>query len=211
MSIVYQDALSVCGLYVQKTDRNQDTIFRILESKITALLQESVSTRVEDNLVALQALILYQIIRLFDGDVRQRANAERHLELLDIWTLRLQQNYLQAVFSSKAGYDHWVLIESIRRTTMISVILRSLYFAMRDGYCQLVPLLASLSVSTKSSRLWKMAEDEWHGAKRNSQVLTYAEFTDEWNKGNVNGVDEYEKLLLMACKYANVAGKMSCV
>lgn len=92
---------------------------------------------------------------------------------------------------------------------MISVLLRSLYCAMKDGYCALVPLLASLSVSTMGSQLWNMAEDEWYKAESNTQVLTYAEFTDEWNKGNVNSVEEYEKMLLMACRFANVTGKIS--
>ena len=81
----------------------------MLDCKLVALVQASASFyRVEDNLLVLQALILYQIIRLFDGDVRQRANAERHLELLDSWTLRLQQNYFQALETpgTESEYDH---------------------------------------------------------------------------------------------------------
>ncbi|KAG0646169.1 Transcription factor gsfR2 [Hyphodiscus hymeniophilus] len=206
MPDIYQDALSICSLYVQKTPRNQGAIFRMLDSKLDTLLRISDSARVEDNLLSLQCLILYQIIRLLDGDAQQRINAERHLELLDLWTLRLQQNYFQAISSTRVGYDNWVLIESIRRTTMVSVILRASYFAMRDGYCELVDLLSTLSVSTRSSRVWKM-EDEWEEGKSTSEVLTYAEFTNEWNKGRVDGIEEYEKLLLVACRYAKVAGK----
>jgi hypothetical protein len=192
MPSAYQAALSICSLYLQKTSQNQDMIFRMLDGEIAALLQESNPCSVEGNLLAVQALILYQIIRLFDGDVRQRANAERHLELLDLWSLRLQQNYFQAFSCPKGAYGHWILIENIRRTTM---------GAMKDGYCELVPLLATLYVSTQSNRLWKtLEEEEWHDTKSANEVLTYAEYTDEWNKGNVTGVGEYEKMLLVACR-----------
>ena len=137
MPKIYQNALSICSIYVQKTPRNRDALFRMLDNKIDTLLLESNSATVEDNLLAFQALILYQTIRLFDGDKQQHAKAERHLALLDLWTLWLQQNYNQAISSPKGGYAKWVLIESIRRTTMVSVFLRCLSSALKHGYCEL--------------------------------------------------------------------------
>ena len=206
---LYQDVLTLCSLYLHQTPRNRDCIFRILDCKVTALVKASPSllSSVEDNLLALQALILYQIIRLFDGDIRQRVNAERHLELLDSWTLRLQQNYFQALETpgTEPVYDHWVLIESIRRTTMVSVVLRGLYAVMKDGYCELVPLLCTLPVSN-TGRLWKTAEMNWWEQTSSQEVVTYLEFLEKWNAGNVSRVDEYEKLLLVFCRHANGTG-----
>ncbi len=100
--------------YIHKTPRNQNAVFHTLDRKLAALIQGATPLlcRVRENLLALQALILYQVIQLFDGDVRRRAIGERHLELLDSWTLRLQQNYCQVltmpVEESPSG--HWVLL-----------------------------------------------------------------------------------------------------
>jgi hypothetical protein len=173
----YQDVLGICSLYNHKTSSNQSTIFRMLDSKIATLIQTSGSLlyNLEGNLLALQALILYQLIRLFDGDPRQRSNGERHLELLDSWTLRLQQN-LNDTFDTTAvcggGYRQWVLEESVRRTTMMSVVLRSLYGFMKFGVCELVPLLATLPVS-KNSKLWKSPERIVRGNGKENGLLSY--------------------------------------
>jgi len=179
----------------------------MLDSKLDKLIRNSTTSlgRVKDNLLALQALVLYQIIRLLDGDVRQRVNAERHLQLLDSWTLSLQQNYYQVLGMSedKNSYRYWVLIESIRRTTMISVLLRTLCSVVKVGYCELVPLLSALPVSN-TAHLWTAPDTEWrnqHSAD-NDEVLTYVEWTQKWNAGNVNEIDEYEKLLLVTCHHA---------
>jgi len=178
----------------------------MLDCKLATLIQDSASflCRLKDNLLALQALILYQVIRLFDGDVRQRANAERHLELLDSWTLRLHQNYSQVLTmpGKESTYGHWVLMESIRRTTMISVLLRSFYCVMKDGYCELAPLMCTLPVSN-TAHLWKALETgRGEDLTNKGEVLTYVEWARQWNAGNVNSIDEYEKLLLVTCRHA---------
>lgn len=69
---VYQGALGVCSPYIQRTPQNRQAIFRTLDCKVAALVQTSTAllARVEDNLLALQALILYQVIQLFDGEVK---------------------------------------------------------------------------------------------------------------------------------------------
>ena len=193
--------------YTHKTPRNRNAIFQILDCKLANLIHDStlLLCRLKDNLLALQALILYQIIRLFDGDARQLANAERHLELLDSWTLRLHQNYFQVLSRSEkdSAYSHWVLVESIRRTTMVSVLLRSLFSVMKDGHCQLVPLMCTLPVSNKG-RLWKGPEIDWseENLTNEGEVLTYVEWARQWNAGNVHSIDEYEKLLLVTCRHA---------
>jgi hypothetical protein len=182
----------------------------MLDCKLATLVEGStfLLCRVKDNLLALQALILYQVIRLFDGDVRQRANAEQHLELLDSWTLHLHQNYSQVLtMPGKESYGHWVLVESIRRTTMVSVLLRSLYCVMEDGYCQLVPLMCTLPVSN-TAQLWKAPETEWgnQDLTDKGELLMYVEWARQWNAGNVNSIDEYENLLLVTCRHATGTG-----
>ncbi len=179
----------------------------MLDCKLAALVKDSSSflCQVKDNLLALQVFILYQFIRLFDGDVRQRVNAERDLELLDSWTLRLHQNYCQVPIKlgKESTYGHWVLVESIRRTTMMSVLLRGAYSVMKDGHCQLTPLMCTLPVSNMA-RLWKTPETELgnQDLAEKGEVQTYLEWTRQWNAGDVKCIGEYEKLLLVSCRHA---------
>jgi len=192
---------------MQKTTQNRKAIFQILDKKLTALIQNSADMlcRLKDNLLALQALILYQIIRLFDDDIQQRANAEQHLELLDLWTLSLHQNYFQILLvpEGESTYKRWVLVESIRRTTMLSVLLRSVVFGNQNGYCQLVPLLCTLPVSD-AAHLWNIPETEWgnEDLTHKVEVLTYAKWVQQWNAGNISGIDRFGKMLLVTCRYA---------
>jgi hypothetical protein len=180
-------------------------IFRILDFKLASLVQQSsVWLSPEDNLLGLQALILYQIIRIFDGDIRQRANAERNFALVNCWTLRLHQNYFDTEQrSSTETYKNWILLESIRRTIMVSVLLRDLFTAMKDGVCELVPLMTNLPVSSMG-KLWNTADQgSWKGSSNSEALVTYGEFVNSWNSGTVTEIEEYEKMLLVACRHAN--------
>jgi hypothetical protein len=86
---------------------------------------------------------------------------------------------------------------------MMSVVLRSLYGFMKFGVCELVPLLATLPVS-KNSKLWKSPERIVKGNGKENGLLSYWDFTQEWNTGKVGfgEVEEYEKFLLVTCRHA---------
>jgi hypothetical protein len=204
---IYQDALSVCSLYMHKTTQNTGAVFQVLDSKVNYLVTAStfLPCDILSNLFALQALLIYQIIRVFDGDPRQRAYAERDFDLLDSWTLRLHANYFEAEQASAHLRNHprWIVLESIRRTVMVSVLLRDLYGAMKDNVLTLVPLISQLPVSTNNG-LWKRTEDSETEDEAVSEVIfTYGEFTQKWNEGCVTGIDDYGKTLLVACRHAN--------
>jgi hypothetical protein len=203
----YQDLLSICALHCQKTAQNKAIAFKILDDKVNSLLTRAKTSfcSVEDRLLHVQALLLYQFMRLFDGDIRQRANAERDFEHLEAWTIELHQTYAACgnKLSWESPYRQWVLFESIRRTIMMSVVLQSAYSAIRDGFCYLVPFLSSLPMSTNAG-LWKASEYNWWQTANqpSSTILTYGEYVEEWNRGKVLEVDAYEKMLLVACRHA---------
>jgi hypothetical protein len=54
------------------------------------------------------------------------------------------------------------------------------------------------------SVLWKMTENNWwQGVSHSSlNLLTYGEYVEEWNRGKVSELGEYEKILLVACRHA---------
>lgn len=202
--VVYQDVLSICSLYMHETQRNRSMVFRILDLKIASLMQQSTTwVAIEEFLLGLQALLLYQIIRIFDGDIRQRANAERSFAIMDTWTVRLHQNYADAEQRScDEPHKNWILIESIRRTMMVSVFVRDLFAGMKEGVCHLVPLMTNLPVSTHG-RLWNTADQElWKSSSNSECLVTYGDFVVAWNSGAAVDVEDYEKILLVACRHA---------
>jgi len=79
---------------MHQTPQNREMVSSILDFKLATLIQQSdLWLTPKANLLGLQALLLYQIIRIFDGDDRQRANAERNFQPLDTWTAQLHQSY----------------------------------------------------------------------------------------------------------------------
>ena len=69
-----QDAYAACAIYSTKTDQNAFVAWTVIESKANELLlsPNQASWSSLDLLAAVQALLIFQFIRLFDGDIRQR-------------------------------------------------------------------------------------------------------------------------------------------
>ena len=160
----------------------------------------------EETLVGVQALVIYQIIRLFDGDIRQRANAERHFPLLETWTCRLRSLANNLMSDNSVAqwslYQRWIFIESARRTVMMSTMVQGMYNVVKNGVCSLVPFLATLPISINGA-LWNMSEEEWWQSTLGlgSELLPYSEFVDEWSSGAAMQIDAFETILLVACKH----------
>ncbi|KAI1308018.1 hypothetical protein F5Y03DRAFT_350850 [Xylaria venustula] len=113
-----------------------------------------VTLSLSEHLVRVQALFIYQYIRLFDGDIRSRAQAERHDMVLQDWKAQMWEcakfdAYLlrtldggSLVILNPLGKHHqpttqmwrdWILAESVRRIyTTVSYTL-SVYLTLRDG------------------------------------------------------------------------------
>jgi hypothetical protein len=84
----------------------------------------------------------------------------------------------------------------------MSIFLKAIYYAIKDGFCDKVPEMAGLPLTVKGE-LWEAkSEGEWMQATRGTQpdVLTYHEFVEVWDGGRVgNDVENFQKMLLVAC------------
>jgi hypothetical protein len=200
-----QDVYLICGAYLSKTAANENLIFRILSTKLEDLIaKRQFYCSFEDELASVQALTIYQTIRLFDGDIRQRGMAEAQFHLLDAWAMRLRQQieFDHSLSIQTSPYRKWLLIESVRRTVLMSFFLKAIYFAIKDGFCDKVPDMAGLPL-TAQGELWEVnSESEWMQATRGTQpdVLTYHEFVEVWDGGRVgDDVEIFQRMLLVAC------------
>jgi hypothetical protein len=107
-----------------------------------------------EQLARVQALFIYQFIRLFDGDIRQRAQAEALIPTLKGWNNRLWESAdlnacletsfdFAGLFSQCSGaksfddpsgqqWRDWLLAESVRRIWLIGNYVQGIYLMMRD-------------------------------------------------------------------------------
>ncbi|KAI0126007.1 hypothetical protein BJ170DRAFT_457465 [Xylariales sp. AK1849] len=95
-----QDAYAVCAAYSMKNMSNASLVLGIVESKAMGLVYspDQISWNPLQQLAALQALVMYQLIRWFDGDIRQRALADQAESVLDSWMTALQARVGQRLF-----------------------------------------------------------------------------------------------------------------
>ncbi|KAM0563587.1 hypothetical protein ACHAPJ_001311 [Fusarium lateritium] len=165
-SAVLQDALAVCALNAMTNPANM-SIIKTEVARRAALLIDAVekvlahSSTVElDLLPPVQALLIYQCIRLFSTrDITQQAQAERDLVHLSSWSAKLQQKILP--FSATEDWMDWVRQESIRRTVLFVEFLIGVYRFLKFGWDSAEGKVAHLGFTAQAA-LWEAkSAAEW--------------------------------------------------
>jgi hypothetical protein len=170
-----QVAYTALSTYSNRTEANADMIMKIVDDQATKLLLENgvvfddfggeiqpgsgntATLSLVEELARVHALIIYQTICLFDGDIRSRHLAERRFQVLIRWvtqlvesashrltqsllagdTLLLTQRAHHSNSSHKTNaqrlWETWILAESIRRTWLTSMGLYAAYFILQQG------------------------------------------------------------------------------
>ncbi|KAJ5569437.1 uncharacterized protein N7459_008867 [Penicillium hispanicum] len=164
-----QVAYATLASYIHRTPATTDTILQIIEDRSNDLLQENGAIldmlgaeewadREEQDvdlfaqLTRLHALMVYQIIGLFDGDIRSRRVAEGHMAVQDSWAGKLFHSAAKTLSDTHAAATHlvgclpkpftfsqqqwylWLLSESIRRTWLVAVSITAVFSALQRGW-----------------------------------------------------------------------------
>ena len=168
-----QDAYSALSCYLQRTESNEQIVFHIIQDRAKQLVNEygissegsslenigysPVTLDALEHTARVQALLVYQILGLFDGDIRMRHLAESHIPVLNSWMIEMVEHASQAaslgssvVWSTDeqkgAGYSlsdiahygnlawySWILAESIRRTWLVASGIQAIYMIIQQG------------------------------------------------------------------------------
>jgi hypothetical protein len=195
-----RSAFGVSSMYSLINDSNRASLFRILDAEVFALLELSEDSSLLDELARLQALVLYQTIRLFHGGVEQRFTAEQQQSLVMSWAMKLlsrAEAELRHLESEK--YTSWMLAESIRRTALVVYMLYGVNSIVREGFCVGFPTLSKLPVSTTPT-YWDSEAAYRVCTESASVTLTYENFTDLWLVSTPKTLQPLEKFLLIPCK-----------
>jgi hypothetical protein len=231
-----QDAYMALTCYIHKTEANKQTALRIIEDRAQQLIA-AVASHDDDDininnngnaesceldiLSRVHALLVYQFIGLYDGDIRLRHVCEGHMPVLDAWCYRLVQytayplgltdgSYSSAA-QSAGHFEHaaglslgdkcwmsWILAESIQRTWIIATAIHHFYAMSKDLQPMNCPHTAEM-VFTSREGLWSArSAAKWEGIVSGVDVgftrLAGCEklFTDF----HPSNVDEFAKMIL---------------
>jgi hypothetical protein len=225
-----QVAYATLASYVYRTPANTEIVLRIVEDRSNDLLLENgavldqttagkwvdVAGRHDDlwgQLTRLHALLVYQMIGLFDGDVRARHVAEGHMAIQDSWAGKLFSTARTALSSEQDSIAHlanclpklstylqqqwysWILSESIRRTWLVAVSLSPVFSVLQQrwGTCP------GGIMYTNRSGLWNAssaAEWERQCLEKNVAFLQRFECARLFHYAKPADVDEFGMAML---------------
>ncbi|KAF6790740.1 C6 finger domain-containing protein [Colletotrichum sojae] len=189
-------------LFDQMLDREMEGLVESSAAAEYSIMDQhrSLETTVAKSVSRLQALILYQIIRLFSDRGRDLAKAKAQEALFASWTreLQLQVQLLQQTLPACSGVssvgpappsiDRDVL-EAAYRTILISYEVRAVHSVLAYKNCPVWGDLFAIVVPPSLS-----------GPK----VLMYPDYVVEWDRGSapeVTGEDgRFRDLIVAACK-----------
>lgn len=202
----YQDSVSLSALYLCKTSANSALITNTINYKIARLIANSRTWSLPEHLAAVQTMIIYQIMRLFDPSLNDQDQAQKHNLLLDAWAAQLwKRSFIEPTVLANC-HDTWVFNESLRRTVLMAVFIRCAWSTYtRCGLASQVSVLARIPF-TKDAQAWKAQPEEWNSTilpqlLETDNLTVYTDFTDVWKSDDeLQTLDPFGKLLLAASR-----------
>jgi hypothetical protein len=208
-----QDALGACALHGAKNRVNAPFVMRMVECRADDILAAP-PPPADDRLEALarvHALLLLQIVRVFDGDIAARAAAERAIGALEGAAMALLPFIdfqepegvlsLYPLEDTRSFWLEWVFMESARRTYLIVFFFTQLFrlFLGIPPMCDGKMFLAH--GWTLSAHLWS-AEDAVDFAiawrEKRHFMVTHSDFMGVLRDARADDVEVFGKILLTA-------------
>jgi hypothetical protein len=201
-------AFGVSAIYVCMNESNQSMLFRTIDSEVSELLKPATGSTLLEDLSKMQALVLYQIIRMFHDDLKQRTLAEQQQSLLGTRALQLLRRGDVELRDIQPTWETWLLTETIRRTVIVTFMVHAVYSIFKMGICPELPTLSVLPVSTRQDFWSSRAAYREHSAE--DETMKYTEFTAFWLASPSRKLDAFEKMILVACKGIEPVEALSC-
>ncbi|KAI8632254.1 hypothetical protein F5Y19DRAFT_356678 [Xylariaceae sp. FL1651] len=125
-------AFSVCLLYTNQTVSNRGVVLRVLHENVTDLKNtaSAMTLTPQEKLARVHALMFYQTIRMFDGDITLGQQADDDMALLESWNkdlCKVRDNLddlaeadIEIVRQNQPeSWERWIFAESLRRTCIM--------------------------------------------------------------------------------------------
>lgn len=216
---VLRDAFAACTIAMTRNSANDSlvsseisrrarTLMEVAETAISLMPPGSQSIFDLDLLTYIQAMLIYQCIRLFaTGDIVQQTQAELDAESLARWIDILQvQHQLSEDNSScitqlaESSWKGWIHAESIRRTMIFAELLDGTYSFLKTGWYQPSARLAQLSFTGQVAMWDARSLADWHDAmiQKPWVELTLSSFGDDIKAACPGDLDELGIIILVS-------------
>ncbi len=197
-----QDAYRVCEIVSFGNGQDPETQLSILKPKLEALeIEHRQIACFVDLLASTQALMLYLVICLFNTSPDLRRTGEHYCHLLDLWTHDLWEQAPSELSHSFDPWQAWYFAESVRRSILISRIIRGVYASSKQGY-HVHTLYTEALPFDPQTLLWDaQSAGDWATCTPSTrpQMLSYREYVNGYASGTLAPTGLFERLLLTAC------------
>ncbi|KAF2178892.1 hypothetical protein K469DRAFT_598139 [Zopfia rhizophila CBS 207.26] len=208
-----QDAHATCALYIAQNETNAIFVTRHITDRVNELLEMATPTKPLEILARAHALILYQSMHVFGGDIRHNSQVDSTLQHLEASGYAIH-NLLQGktdpptsplpLYPSTAARQAWkafILREACRRTLLIAFQFISMCHLLRgrQSYCSNHEALASHV--TYSAHLWKASSAFEFAVAWNEKrhfLVKDLDFTEVLETAQPEDIDVFGRMLLVA-------------
>ncbi|KAJ5371983.1 hypothetical protein N7517_003989 [Penicillium concentricum] len=208
-----QDILGLCALYDRKTEANQGLVHRIITQLADRLIVDFAHLSALEQLASVQAMTLLQIIRLFDGDIRLRGDAERTEPLFVEWIRQLQHQTQQLlgtredmacqISSETTGsWQNWLYAESLRRTIIMGYTLQGLYCFLKNGWDDSHHEFGILSFFAQKALWAASSEPQWKSClnKHDPLAVRFNTWDEDISAAKPTDIDDLGMTMMVLVK-----------
>ncbi|CEJ57322.1 hypothetical protein PMG11_06019 [Penicillium brasilianum] len=204
-----QEARSLCGRYAQRPPRGKiSDILYFLRMKSDEIYRHfSRSSSFHDLLACSQALIIIQCILALNQDLPSRYSEDTSI-MLETVAKRLWERAPVQLPPTLTHRQARLLGESVRRTIIVSLMLRSAYSLYTRNYSVRTPFVDALPFDVRTS-FWD--DDSNHaladrGSSLSGSMVSLHEYSDAMERGSVHNINNFGALILAACKGKELSG-----
>lgn len=205
-------AFSAASAYATATPDNKAWIIKLVTNAAVQVHREGENvTSHADRLARVQALLLIDLIRIFDGDLSLRAAADRERHVFVEWIKDLRSilveleaeatllggGSMSARDKPPKSWDSWIFLESVRRTRITCCA----FFCLQAMLCQeeIETDIWEEATFTASKSLWEATSSvDFYRAWRDKPqyLVKNFNFKDFWQHGRIDDMDEFTRLML---------------
>ncbi|KAF5021173.1 hypothetical protein F66182_6795 [Fusarium sp. NRRL 66182] len=211
-------AFSAASAYSARTPENRGWVYKLIADTARDIHREGEqATTPAEKLARVQALVVLDSMRMFDGDVGMRATSEREIPQLMAWTFALKEveDEIKKGHESAAAattttttrpppppsWEDWLLGESISRTMVMSFAHVCMTYVLKSLEPPCDVMIGSYFKFTASRYLWEADSSVsfFRAWQTKPQYLVHnMDFKDVWMHAQPDDIDEFTKLMMTA-------------
>ncbi|KAH9877108.1 hypothetical protein IAQ61_002471 [Plenodomus lingam] len=160
-----QDVHASCALYITRNGRNSTIVFQHIRSRLGELMATPIPSAPVDLLARAQALMLYQVMLVFGGDMgsyQQATDLHPHIEIVAdaVRLLAAEQEDIKGPLqfypstAARAAWRTYIFQESLRRTLLSIYQIVTMYHLLNGQLSSCDYRMANGNRVTLSAHLW---------------------------------------------------------